>query len=130
MKYTIIAVALVVVLGIGYYIMTSSSSGISSYTATTTDNSAAITPAPSSVTVDIKNFAFSPSALSVKVGTKVTWTNNDSVPHTVTSDSGDLLNSSTLSPGQSFSFTLTVPGSNTYHCAIHPTMKGAITVTN
>lgn len=148
MRYTIIAVALIVVLGIGYYFMTSGSSGTPTYTAPTTDNSTANTPAPSapaqttptpippitktssSMTVSIKNFAFSPSTLSVKVGTKVTWTNNDSVPHTVTSDSGGLLNSPTLSPGQSFSFTFSTPGSTAYHCAIHTMMKGTITVTN
>ena len=157
MKYTIIAVALVVVLGIGYYVMTSGSSGTPTYTAPTTDNSAAVTPTPlapaqttptpaptatspvtktpeapaqTSVNVSIKNFAFNPSSLSVKVGTKVTWTNSDTVPHTVTSDSGSLLKSSTLSPGQSFSFTFTSPGSDSYHCAIHSMMKGTITVTN
>src|ERR1035437_7853093 len=58
------------------------------------------TPTPSSVSVDIRNFAFSPSTLEVKVGTKVTWTNNDTAPHTVTSDAGSLLQSPTLSSGQ------------------------------
>lgn len=80
------------------------------------------------ITVDIKNFLFNPSVLNIKVGTKVTWVNNDSVSHTVTSDFGNLLNSSTLDPGQSFSFTFTSAGIINYHCAIHPTMKGTVVV--
>ncbi len=51
-------------------------------------------PAPASVTVNIKNFSFNPAALTIKTGTKVIWANNDSAPHTITSDSGNLLNSS------------------------------------
>ncbi len=88
------------------------------------------TPTASSVTVSIKNFAFNPSTINIKVGTKVTWTNNDTAPHTVTSDSGSLLNSQTLSPGQSYSVTFTNPGSTSYHCSIHPMMHGTIVVTN
>ncbi len=86
------------------------------------------TPVSENVTIDIKNFAFNPSVLNIKVGTKVTWTNNDSAPHTITSDSGGILNSATLSTGQSFSFTFTNAGSFSYHCAIHPMMKGSVVV--
>lgn len=80
------------------------------------------------VTVSIKNFSFNPSSLTVKTGTKVTWVNNDTVPHTVTSDLGVLLKSPTLSPGQSFSFMFANAGSFGYHCSIHPMMKGMIVV--
>ena len=80
--------------------------------------------------VEIKNFSFGPSSLSIKVETKVVWTNNDSAPHTITSDSNDILNSSTLSSGESFSFTFTKAGVFNYHCNIHPMMKGSITVSN
>ena len=85
-------------------------------------------PAPSSVTVSIKNFAFNPPTLTVKVGTKVTWINNDSVPHTVTSDSGSELASSTLSTGATYSHTFNTAGSFPYHCSIHTTMHGTVTV--
>ncbi len=88
------------------------------------------TPATSETSVTIKNFSFSPATLTVKSGTKVTWTNNDTAPHTVTSDSGNQLNSSTLSPGQSFSYTFTDAGTIDYHCAIHPSMKGTVVVGN
>lgn len=88
------------------------------------------TPAPASVSVNISNFAFNPPTLIVKKGTKVTWVNNDSAPHTVTSDSGSLLNSPTLALGQSFSFTFSNLGTFNYYCAIHPMMKGSVIVTN
>ncbi len=78
--------------------------------------------------VSIKNNSFYPSTENITVGTKITWVNNDTVAHTVTSDSGNLLNSGNIAPGQSFSFTFTKPGPVIYHCSIHPTMKGAIVV--
>ena len=83
--------------------------------------------APSSVSINIANFSFSPQNVSIKTGTKVTWTNNDSVPHTVTSDTG-LFDSKNLSSGQSFSYTFNTPGSINYHCNIHTMMKGSIIV--
>ncbi len=83
---------------------------------------------PANVTVDIKNFSFNPSTLNIKTGTKVTWVNDDSVAHTVTSDSGNLLNSGTISPGQSFSFTFSSTGSTNYHCTVHPMMKASVIV--
>jgi len=48
------------------------------------------------------------------------------VPHTVTSDNGGPLSSSTLQPNQTFSFTFTAPGTFAYHCSIHPYMKGTV----
>lgn len=71
--------------------------------------------------------AFAESNLTVSVGTKVKWTNNDSVPHTVTSDSGAFA-SDNLAKGQSFEFTFDKEGTYSYHCSIHPSMKGTITV--
>ncbi len=93
-------------------------------------NTASTTSLPARVAVSIKNFAFNPASMSIKAGTKVTWTNNDSVSHTVTSDSGTLFDSSTLAPGQSFSFTFGSSGTYSYHCSIHPMMKGTVVVTN
>jgi plastocyanin len=78
--------------------------------------------------VGIKNFLFNPVTLTVKTGTKVTWVNDDVVSHTVTSDSGNVLNSGTLSPGQSYSFTFTSEGTFNYYCTLHPMMKGKIIV--
>ena len=73
------------------------------------------------------NFAFSPLTLTVKTGTKVTWTNKDTVTHTVTDDKG-AFNSGLLTPGNSFSFTFTQAGTYSYHCNIHHSMMATIVV--
>lgn len=78
--------------------------------------------------ISIKNFLFNPETAIIKTGTKVTWVNNDTVSHTIVSDSGNLFNSGDLSPGQSFSFTFVNVSTVDYHCSIHPTMKGKIIV--
>jgi plastocyanin len=70
----------------------------------------------------------SPSSLTVSVGDTVTWTNHDGVAHTSTSNTG-VWNSGSLSNGQSFSFIFSTVGSFPYHCTIHPSMTGTITVT-
>ncbi|MFA4850426.1 MAG: cupredoxin family copper-binding protein [Methanoregula sp.] len=81
-------------------------------------------------TIAIKNFAFVPTPLTVKSGTTVTWTNQDSAPHTIVSDTGSPVSivSDSLSTGASFTFTFTQPGTYTYHCSIHPSMKGTVIV--
>jgi plastocyanin len=80
--------------------------------------------------VDIKNFAFAPAMLTVKVGTKVTWTNQDSDAHTVTSKNNSApLSSPALNTGQSYSYTFTKPGSYSYLCTIHPFMTATVVVT-
>lgn len=86
-----------------------------------------MTPASTGNSVTIANFAFSPKTLTVKMGTKVTWTNMDSVTHTVTADQG-AFNSGPLASGNNFSFTFTKAGSYAYHCMIHPTMMATIVV--
>ncbi len=87
-------------------------------------------PSTSGSTVTIKDFAFSPTPLTVKRGTKVTWVNNDNTSHTVSSDSDTTLESPVLSTGGTFSFTFTTPGTFSYHCSFHSDMKGTIVVTN
>lgn len=67
-----------------------------------------------------RNFQFDPAELRVKVGTKVTWTNQDEAMHTVTSDAaGGPLDSGEMMKGDAFSYTFTQPGTYTYHCAPH-----------
>jgi len=99
-------------------------------TSTASEIPATPAPAPTTVTIDIQNFSFSPAAAFVKVGTIVTWVNNDSAPHTVTADSGTVLNSPTLQPGQTYSVTLNNLGTISYHCKFHSSMHGSITVTS
>jgi plastocyanin len=80
--------------------------------------------------VTIKGFAFAPAALTVRAGTRVTWTNQDSDAHTVTSDgSGGPLNSKAMNTGDTFSFTFATAGTYKYLCTIHPFMTATVTVT-
>jgi amicyanin len=79
--------------------------------------------------VPIANYAYDPATLTVTVGDTVTWTNEDTVPHTVTTSSGPVaLNSPNLSKGQSWSFTFTVAGTYLYYCAVHPYMRAEVIV--
>ncbi len=88
------------------------------------------TPAPASTThtVTIQSFAFSPSSVTIKKGDTVVWTNNDSVGHTVTGDNGGSA-SPTISPNGTYSFKFNTIGTFNYHCSIHPSMTGTVTVT-
>lgn len=79
--------------------------------------------------VTISNFAFSPAIITVPVGTKVTWTNQDAADHTLTADDGKTFDSGNVAKGATFSFTFTTAGTFAYHCAISPQMKAAVIVT-
>jgi plastocyanin len=76
--------------------------------------------------VSIDNFTFQPAELTVKVGTTVTWTNHDDIPHTVVS--AGKFRSKTLDTDDSFSFTFTAAGEYKYFCSLHPHMTGMIKV--
>jgi amicyanin len=80
-----------------------------------------------SAVVVIENFAYSPPTLTVPVGTTVTWTNKDSVGHTVTTRTS-LFDSGLLSKGQTFSYTFNQKGTYDYYCTVHPYMAGKIIV--
>ncbi len=75
----------------------------------------------------IANYAFAPTALTVRTGATVTVTNTDSTAHTVTATSG-AFDSGTLQPGQSVHLRLKTPGSYTYICQFHAFMTGTIEV--
>jgi plastocyanin len=77
--------------------------------------------------IDIKNFSFQPSNLTISPGTTVTWHNQDGIEHTITSDTG-LFDSGVINAGKKFSFDFNTPGNYKYHCSIHPNMRGTITV--
>jgi plastocyanin len=141
-RNSLIALAIVIVAGVVYLIyINSTQSPAPTTTSTQTDQTQTVptqttpTPTPTTapttpqpVSVSIRNFAFAPQQISVKAGTKVTWTNNDSTAHTVTSDSG-AFSSGTLNPGSSFSFVFNTPGTFSYHCSIHPSMTATVVVT-
>jgi len=78
-------------------------------------------------TIEISNFSFAPAALTVPVGTTVTWVNDDDEPHTVV-ESNTLFKSHALDTGDKFSFTFTTPGKFQYFCTIHAHMVGTVVV--
>jgi plastocyanin len=84
---------------------------------------------PAAKTIEIKDFSFQPSSISVPVGTSVTWVNHDQASHTITSDDGKF-DSGTMKNGAEFNFTFFQPGTYSYHCNIHPSMNGMVTVTS
>ena len=81
----------------------------------------------SSAEVKIDNFSFGPAGLTVTVGTTVTWTNRDDIPHTVVSDD-KVFKSKVLDTDEKFSFTFTKPGTYPYFCSVHPKMTGKVVV--
>ncbi len=92
----------------------------------TTNTNTVIVPTTASVTID--NFAFSPDSLTVKKGTTVTWTNRDSATHKLRSSNGPA--SEDLGTSETYSFTFTTVGTFAYSCGIHASMQGTVIVTD
>jgi plastocyanin len=80
------------------------------------------------VAIKMANIAFDPKAVTVKVGQKITWTNDDSTDHNVTADSGADFKSDDFGKGGTFDFTPDKAGTIKYECTIHPGMTATITV--
>jgi LPXTG-motif cell wall-anchored protein len=83
------------------------------------------------MTVSIQDFFFDPDQLTVAPGTTVTWVNEGEAPHTVTSTDGKELDSATLQPGDTYSFTFKDDDTGetyAYQCTIHPEMTASVTV--
>ena len=79
-------------------------------------------------TIEIKDFAFNPQTITVKLGEKVTWINRDEEPHTVVSVEKQFKKSSALDTDQTFTITAVAPGTYSYFCSVHPKMTGTIVV--
>ena len=131
----LIVVTLVVLAGCG---STSAASGdTGSPTATSASSAATATIEPTNTTgtgssgavVNVANFQFSPSTLTVKAGTTVTF-KGVSGDHTVTSDpDSPMAFDQGVSQGSSITITFANPGTYKYHCSIHASMHGTIVVT-
>jgi plastocyanin len=94
---------------------------------TTTTAGGAAAPTGSSA-ITIKNFAFSPTTVTVAPGATVTVTNKDQVAHTITAVDGKF-NTGDIQPGSSKTFTApNTAGSYPYICSIHQYMMGTLTV--
>ena len=89
--------------------------------------SSAKTPQPATAEVKVDNFSFGPPTLTVPVGTTVTWTYRDDIPHTVVS-TDKVFKSKVLDTDEKFSFTFAKAGTYPYFCSIHPKMTGSVVV--
>lgn len=135
MNKIILIIIIVLIIAVGGYFIYYAYQG-SAYKTTTpgetnnntpaTNNQQQAQPENLSASVFIKNFAFNPATLTIKAGTTVTWTNNDPFPHQIKSAA---FNSSPLDQGSTFQFTFSALGQYDYSCAIHPSMKGKIIIT-
>jgi 3',5'-cyclic-AMP phosphodiesterase len=77
--------------------------------------------------VSVDNFSFAPATASVTVGSTITWTNRDDIPHTVVSTEKKF-KSPVLDTGEQFSHRFDAPGTYKYFCSIHPKMTGQVVV--
>jgi plastocyanin len=84
---------------------------------------------PSAATAEVKidNFSFGPQSITVAVGTTVTWTNRDDIPHTVVSTDG-VFKSKVRDTDEKFSYTFAKAGTYSYYCSLHPKMTGKVVV--
>ena len=99
---------------------------------------------PTGPVINLSSLMFNPSTITVKVGEKVTWRNDEPIGHTVTSGRylgidkttglrssqrpDGMFNAKLGGKGKTFSFTFTKPGTYTYYCDIHQGMNATITV--
>lgn len=96
-------------------------------TTTTTTNATGGATAGTNLVIDMIGLKFAPAGATVKVGDTVTWTNQDSVAHNVTSSDGSI-KSSNFGKGQSFTWTAVKKGTISYTCTLHPGMNGTLNV--
>lgn len=127
----LIIAAVVIVAVIGIKLAINPSSDVPSTSSNTESAASANTPVQEGIIeMKIENFAFVPSELKIKVGSKVTWVNKDSTPHIIASDfqGRAVLSSEMLGQGDSYSHVFDEAGTYDYHCSIHTSMKGRIVV--
>ncbi len=84
-------------------------------------------PFAANAAVKIDNFVFGPQTITVPVGTTVTWTNSDDIPHTAVSTEG-VFKSKVMDTDEKFSYTFTKAGTYPYYCSVHPKMTGKVVV--
>jgi plastocyanin len=118
-KKKLIFLFLIVLTGVALFIGCSSKSDVTPQIVPGTANA-----------VTIKGFVFSPSTITIKAGSTVTWTNTDSMPHTVTELNG-LFDSGNIATSATYTHTFASTGTFTYHCLMHSMMASAtVVVTN
>src|SRR5918993_2600460 len=91
------------------------------------DGGVEVVPVQDARSVGIGDNFFDPPDAAVEPGSTITWTNNGARPHTVTADDGSF-DSGVLNPGDSYTVAFEGQGTVTYHCTIHPEMRGSVTL--
>src|SRR5918992_2231939 len=132
-KKNAVVIALVVIDGaiVATYVLSSNMNMGVEGSGNSIQQPAASIPSDSTVVKIVANAgsnSFSPNPVEVKVGETVTWINDDSGRHTVTSKDG-IFDSGMMGKGQSFSFTFDKAGEYPYSCSPHPSMVGTVVVT-
>lgn len=134
MKTILIILVIVIIVGAGLYFL-STKNAMEPAEKSSAPTVIETNPAPNPVVgqkthnIAIQSFAFNQKSISIKKGDMIIWTNNDPVPHTVTSDTETVLASPTLNKNKTYSFTFNTIGTFLYHCNFHPSMKGIVVVT-
>jgi plastocyanin len=125
----LIILIILIIVGVGIYLISTGNNNSPAPVTDTTNQQQTSQPPPNLTSaISIANFAFSPATLTVKVGTTVVWTNNDSVGHQIKSNT-NAFGSNILNSGDRYQFTFNNAGTFGYICSIHPSMKGTIIVT-
>jgi plastocyanin len=83
---------------------------------------------PGETRVAIDNFTFKPASITVRVGTRIVWQNDDDIPHSLVETQGKF-HSPALDTEDRFGFTFAAPGTFEYFCGLHPHMTGKVVVT-
>ncbi|HWF54181.1 MAG TPA: cupredoxin domain-containing protein [Solirubrobacteraceae bacterium] len=94
---------------------------------TTASGARSTTVSGKTASVKVDMYAFTPATLTVKAGTRITFTNHDSTAHTATANVGSF-DTGTINPGQSKTIVVKRPGTYPYHCAFHAFMTGTLKV--
>ena len=84
------------------------------------------TPLKAIASVSIENFAFVPNEVTIPVHGRVDWTNNQNVQHSIIIEG--LADGPVMQTEDVFMFNFSTPGTYSYHCGIHPSMKGTVIV--
>lgn len=133
MKRVYLIVLAVVIIGVGAFLVVqnnnSSDDSGNDTTGSSSSQSSTSSDQENQNKVSIVDMGYTPAKITVKKGTKVTWTNNDDTTHTVTSDSGSTMDSGSLDRGESYTVSFDTAGTYPYHCVFHTSMTGTVTVT-
>ena len=127
-KKPIIVIALIVVVGAVFLVIRNGQKQDQLQTKISQASSSQAVETSAEVKINISNFAFDKQVIKIKKGTKVIWTNQDPTKHTVTSDTGDFLNSELFGKGESYEKVFDQVGTFSYHCKPHSQMIASVVV--